>query len=238
MGAGLVLLVIGGILLMKQFGFYFPGWIFTWPMILVVVGIFIGAKHNFNDFGWIFITGLGIVFLLDDIYPEYPIRNFAWPALIIGLGLFMIIANRSGGKMFCGHRRRLQYKQGHEEDPDTIPLESLKDDFIDLVAIFGAVKKQVISKNFRGGDIVSIFGGAEVNLTQADITGPVVLDLVQIFGGAKLVIPGNWEVRTEAVAIFGGVEDKRRDVGAGDPGKVLIIKGATIFGGIELTSYK
>ena len=92
------------------------------------------------------------------------------------------------------------------------------------------------SKNLRGGEIVAVFGGAEVNLTQADFYNRIEIEVVQIFGGTKLVVPANWEVRSEAVALFGGIEDKRMPM-APSPDKVLVLKGTTIFGGIEIKSF-
>ena len=111
-------------------------------------------------------------------------------------------------------------------------------DFIDSTSFFGGTKKNIVSKNFRGGDITNIFGGCEIDLTQADISGTVKLDLTQIFGGTKLVVPSNWLVKVEMDAFFGGVDDKRRMQHVqGNADKTLILHGTSIFGGIEIQSY-
>ncbi|HMG67070.1 MAG TPA: LiaF domain-containing protein, partial [Chitinophagaceae bacterium] len=112
------------------------------------------------------------------------------------------------------------------------------EDYIDSTSIFGGIKKNVISKNFKGGDITNIMGGSEIDLTQADINGTVTIDLTQIFGGTKLIVPSNWQVKTQMAAIFGGVEDKRslQNVTI-DPNKKLVLDGTSIFGGIEIRSY-
>lgn len=87
-------------------------------------------------------------------------------------------------------------------------------------------------QRFKGGDIVNIFGGTELNLTQADITGKVTIEITTIFGGTKLIVPANWEVKSEAVTIFGGLEDKRSaSVMNSNGDKVLVLKGTVIFGG-------
>ena len=101
------------------------------------------------------------------------------------------------------------------------------------------MKKNIISKNFRGGESVTVFGGTEINLTQADISGAVGLEITQIFGGTKLIVPANWTVQSkELVAILGGIDDKRPPVpNAGAPEKVLILKGTCLLGGIEIRSY-
>lgn len=52
-------------------------------------------------------------------------------------------------------------------------------------------------------------GGTEIDMTQADINGRVVLDVTQILGGTKLIIPAHWELKSELVSVFGGIEDKR-----------------------------
>lgn len=111
------------------------------------------------------------------------------------------------------------------------------EDFIDSVSIFGQVKKNIYSKNFKGGEIVNIMGGADINLIQADIKHPVILEVVQIFGGTTIIVPSHWKVNPEMTAIFGGVEDKRfiNNI-AVDNSKNLIIKGTSIFGGITIKS--
>ena len=112
------------------------------------------------------------------------------------------------------------------------------EDFVDSTAIFGGAKKNIISKNFKGGDLVNIFGGTDLDLTQADFTGTAVIELTTIFGGTKLIIPTNWAIQSDAVIIFGGLEDKRKMPSvAENPDKTLVLKGTVIFGGIDIKSY-
>lgn len=113
------------------------------------------------------------------------------------------------------------------------------EDYLDTVSIFGGIKKNIVSKNFKGGDIVTIMGGAEINLTQADIHGTIVIDITQVFGGTKLILPPQWKVSSDLAALFGGIEDKRPIVQAihlADD-KVVILRGTSVFGGIDIRSY-
>src|SRR5690349_22431252 len=48
------------------------------------------------------------------------------------------------------------------------PYTTLFRSFIDVTAVFGGIKKNVLSKNFKGGDITSFMGGSEIDLSQAD----------------------------------------------------------------------
>jgi hypothetical protein len=111
------------------------------------------------------------------------------------------------------------------------------EDFIDATSIFGGVHKKMVSKTFKGGDIVTILGGTEIDLSQADFTGTARLDVTQVMGGTKIIVPAHWEVRSEVTAIFAGFEDKRQQPAIQNPDKVLIIEGTSIFGGIELKNF-
>ena len=97
----------------------------------------------------------------------------------------------------------------------------------------------MLSKNFQGGNISSIFGGSEIDFTQADINGQVVIRFEVLFGGAKIIIPSHWAVQNEIDGVFHGVDDNRRfnPDAALNPGKVLILKGSVTFGGVEIRSY-
>jgi Predicted membrane protein (DUF2154). len=242
--AGLVVLGIGTIFLLKQFNVYFPDWLFTWPMILVVFGLFAGAGSNFRDAGWILVSGVGVIFLMREIWPDVRLWSFTWPVVIIVIGLMMILSSRSK-KSF----RTYQYKIGVEEpgpatsvaDVETVaepqPQAASEDNWLDVVSVFGNIKKQVYTKNFKGGDIVSVFGGAEINLMHTDFNGVIHIEMVQVFGGAKLIVPPHWQIHSEMAAIFGGIEDKRTAQANYDPNKVVILHGTTLFGGIEIKSY-
>ncbi len=112
------------------------------------------------------------------------------------------------------------------------------DDYLDAVSIFGGVKKMILSKNFRGGEIVNVFGGAELDFTQADINGRVVIDITQIFGGTKIIVPANWQVVSDLAAVFASVDDKRiKTMAIADSNKILVLKGVSIFAGVDIRSY-
>ena len=111
-------------------------------------------------------------------------------------------------------------------------------EYIEINTVFGSVKKIIISKNFKGGEINNFMGGTEINLLKADIQQPIDLEVNNVFGGAKLIVPSNWDVKNEVTAVFGGIEDKRAiTTGVTDPGKVMVLKGTCVFGGIEITNY-
>ncbi|HWY98646.1 MAG TPA: DUF5668 domain-containing protein [Bacteroidia bacterium] len=240
---GVIILGIGVVLLLKQLNaVIFPEWLFTWPMIVIAVGFYIGARHNFRLGGWPIVMLVGGIFLTEEFYPSLNISDYVWPIIIIGAGLLMILRPKrhhwyAGDKAYWKNQK-WQWKYHAKYGQPPVAGTYSQDDFIDSVSIFGGVHKVIVSKDFKGGDVVNIFGGAEINLSQADIKGTVVLELVQIFGGTKIIVPADWEIQSKMVSVFGGVEDKRNPIAAKhNPDKVLVIDGTSIFAGIEILSY-
>ncbi len=232
---GIILILVGAVILLKRVGVYIPSWLYDWSAILVLVGLVSGLKVRFRGVSWIIMIAVGLFFMSDELIKDVEIRRFLWPGLIIGIGILFIFRPKVSS---LSQDPLLTFKPKLNDGSDNdFPPSS--EDRIDSTSVFGEVKKMVTSKNFKGGEIVCFMGGSQINLSQADIQGPVFLEVTIVFGGAKLVVPPNWEVRSETVAVFAGIEDKRNLLPGSkfDPDKVLILSGTSVFGGIEIKSY-
>ncbi|MBF9251682.1 hypothetical protein I2I11_00080 [Pontibacter sp. 172403-2] len=245
---GLVLVIVGLVILaVKVHVIFLPHWVFSWQMFLIVLGLFLGFRHGFRRPGWLVLMLIGSYFLLSDFFEAtFNLHLYFWPILIICIGLWIMLKPRRDyhpGQF--GRRTRMPgppdfagpTASGNYNNPAT-DKDVSTEDYVDATTIFGGTKRTIISKNFKGGEIVSVFGGTELNLTQADIQHPVVLETTQIFGGTSLIVPAHWEVKSEVTAIMGGVDDKRPVMPHGyEPNKVLVIKGLTLFGGLNIKNY-
>jgi predicted membrane protein len=229
--SGLIVLTVGVILLVKELGIYVPHWLLSWPMLLIAIGLFIGFRHSFRGPAWIVLIAVGSIFLIDRIEPIYEMREFLWPIIIIAIGLVMI---------FRPQKKNRENVWGRKWQDQVTGQVNSSDDVIDSVTIFGGIKRNVISKTFKGGDLTTIFGGSELNLLQADVEGKIILDITQIFAGTKLIVPPHWKVQSDdLVSIFGGIDDKRPilDSVPIDNTRVLVLRGTCIFGGIDIKSF-
>ena len=75
--------------------------------------------------------------------------------------------------------------------------------------IFTGGKRRIVTNNFRGGEIVAVFGGVEVDLRAAQLGGDeAVVDITAAFGGCNIKVPTNWYVEMRGVAAFGGYSNK------------------------------
>ncbi len=218
---GIILVLIGAGLLLNQMDLGLPHWLFSGPMIPIVIGLYIGARHSFRFGGWIFPIVIGGAFLLNNEF-DYEISHLIWPVVIILIGLFMIIRPR---------KRSWDHSFGNAVEDTTAG------EYLDSSIVFGGIKKNVISKNFLGGKIENMFGGTDLNMMQADFKGTVVIDVNIAFGGVKLLIPPQWNIKNEVTVVLGGVDDKRPLGPDNDQSKVLILRGTLMFGGIDIKSY-
>lgn len=190
----------------------------SWPMLLIVIGLY-NLNRRESRAGIILVT-IGVFFMLPRILdvPDDFYHNF-WPLVFVVIGLVFI----------------LQWKKS---TPSLNHGEVNKNDVLDETALFGGRHMSLVSDQFRGGKITSIFGGSRINLLYCKPVDGCVIDVATIFGGTKIIVPENWNVKTEVVSIFGGFEDKRGNsvISRVDQSKVVVIKGAAIFGGGEITS--
>ena len=193
----------------------------SWQMLLVGLGIFLIIAGN-NTTGTILIVTGGF-FLIPEIFTlPLHLKRLGWPVLIIAIGLALLLTGRKRNNV-------LPLQKSESGDSN---------DTFDDIVILGGRETFVSSKNFLGGKITAIFGGAEYDMRQANLaeTGAVI-DCVAIFGGCGFKVPPDWTIINEVNSIFGGVSDKRilsaPEIVA-NPSKKMVIKGYTAFGGIEI----
>lgn len=247
MWSGVLLVIAGTLLLAYKMGAPIPRWIFTWPVLLIAIGLLTGIKSRFHNPGAFIMIAVGSVFLIDQTSPELNFHNYIVPAILIAVGLIYILRPKND---WSNMSKRKWRRMNYSDTPVVAPPEESyfanrknndetdHGEFVEINAVLGGVKKMILSKNFKGGEINSFMGGTEINLSKADIQHPVVLEVNNVFGGTKLIVPSNWDIKNEVTAVFGGIEDKRNINNAvPDPEKIMILKGACVFGGIEVSNY-
>lgn len=219
---GAFLVAIGVLLLLGNLG-YLPyvvtDVLFSWPMILVAIGLFNLIKREYT--AAFILLSIATFFLLPDLFYGLNYRDVFkfWPLLLVLVGVAFFLKSR-------------EMKPKHA-------ISANSDEYIDEVDVFGGGVTQVESVNFRGGKVTAVFGGGEVYMDRCKMSPDgAVLDIAMIFGGTKIIVPRDWNVKTEVVSIFGGFADKRNFFSdkPSESSKTLIIKGVAIFGGGEIRS--
>lgn len=223
---GMILLLLGVFLMLKKLNLipYFSIHN-TWPFIIIAIGLFIGVRKRFHNHAWWILILIGVAHLI----PPFTIMGVSAGSLMVPLAFIiggLLIVFRSRKKNDC-----------IKETEIVTNTES----YLNIDVTFGGRKEIVTSKDFRGGNISTTFGGTEVNMIQADTTtSPMILNLSVSFSGVELVVPSHWELQNEIEPTFGSVEDHRTMLTSTintEPKKVLILKGSCSFGSIEIKSY-
>ncbi|EPA00234.1 hypothetical protein A33Q_0105 [Indibacter alkaliphilus LW1] len=247
---GVILVLVGGVILLRTLGIWFPSWFTTWPMILIAVGLIVSIKSNFKSGFGLFMIAFGGVFLLvKNFNLPFNIFPYVIPVGLIALGIYLIIKRNSDRrifeqsfsdsmKKFDESMTGLGSGMGTSEDFSGTYKSTDHADYIDAQALFTGIERRVMSKNLKGGKVSAIFGGTDIDLTQADLAEGAAINIEVAFGGVKLIVPSNWDLQINVTNIFAGVEDKRmfQPVTSGET-KTLRIYGSVIFGGVEIKSF-
>jgi hypothetical protein len=106
------------------------------------------------------------------------------------------------------------------------------------VAIFGGAARQgewVVASEFTA---VAVFGGVELNLTEATLeSAETLIRAVAVFGGVDITVPHDVRVVVDGMGVFGGyADDTKSQPPAGAP--VVRITGAAVFGGVNVKRSK
>lgn len=224
---GLMLISFGLLFFLKKTGLI-SGLQFSniWPYILILIGLVLAVKNRFVGWGPYILMFIGIFHAIPAFSFELAGRTvhsgaLALPFLLVLLGCMVIF-------------RPCTKKYGRK----AVPV-SHTDSLMQMDVVFGGRKEVITSKDFRGGHISATFGGAEINLMQAESAdGNIVLDLRITFGGCDLLLPSHWEIRNEIVPVLGAVEDNRViRTEEKDRKTIVILRGSCVFGGIDIKSY-
>lgn len=208
-GAFLIFLGIGFFFQqLNIFGFssFIAQW---WPIIFILVGIVQLISNPRNNFliGIIFIL-LGVI-ILGNQFIDINLFTILWPIFLILIGLTFII------------------KRGKIK-----PMTD-SSDVLQNFTLFGGNNIKNRSQNFKGGEITTIFGGAQIDLTQIAILNEAHLELTCIFGGITIIVPDNINIVITGTPVFGGWEDKT-NYSNNIPATTLSINCFPLFGGIEI----
>lgn len=199
-----------------------------WPWGLVVIGLMMGFKTRFSTIAPFIVIAIGLFHAVPEFIVPIGNRNissssFAVPIVIIVFGIFLILRPKQNGR--CNYTRN---------------FASTTNGALEIDVVFGGRKEIITAKDFEGGRITATFGGAELNLMQAESPSKnIVLDVRATFGGCEIIIPSHWEIRNEITPIFGSVEDERilRTKDNNEDKTTLILKGSCVFGGVEIKSF-
>jgi len=242
---GVILIVVGCIMILEKLNLIpesVSDLLISWQMLLVGIGIL--SLIGGNRTGGTILILIGGFFMVPELIDvPYELRKIYWPLILVAIGIALLLRHRD-----YHHNNSFGSKDNFQFNPNPNPDQPVADapndrthNTFDDFVIFGGRDIFINSQALTGGKATSIFGGMEFDLRKAAmVPGGAVIDCVSVFGGCGFKIPMDWNVRNEVTTLFGGFTDKRGDTFNEryyDPSKTLVIKGVSIFGGIEVKHF-
>lgn len=222
--SGLFVVLFGVLVLLHQLEINVPKIFRSWELVLIMVGLVILVKHNFKNFGGYALIMIGSVLMLNDFYPNLISMKIIWPSIIILFGVSILI------KAFTTKKSNFTM----------VNSEANHDSFFETSTYFGSVLKKVDTKNFTNATVSAIFGGVEIDLTDCEVKDLAIIDIMAVFSGVTLVIPPEWEVKSELSSVLGGIEDKRvknSSTTIEQTKKRVLLRGTCVFSGVDITNF-
>jgi predicted membrane protein len=240
---GVILIVVGVILILERLNLIPESLVdvlFSWQMLLIGIGVLSLIGGN-RTAGTILIVVGGTFMIPELITVPHEIRRIYWPLILVAIGISILMRQRDHQRLRRGDNPIINIPKDKEPNSSNSSYNTDSFNTFDDFVIFGGREIFVTSQALSGGKATSIFGGIEFDLRKATLQpGGAVIDCVSVFGGCGFKIPMDWNVRNEVTTIFGAFTDKRGDTYNDryyDPSKTLVIKGVSIFGGIEVKHF-
>lgn len=203
---GIFISLLGVTLLFEQFfvALDFSAWgVFT-SVVLALLGTFLLTRRL-----WIW-SGLFILISLITLLDSFNIISVSvwrlWPLVLIVIGL-SFITNRTNRK-------------------------SASADKIEDTVIFSGLERKLASPSFAGGNVVCLFGGAEIDLSASKVATKSELVVITAFGGTEIIVGREQQVGVDGLGLFGAFSDERKEFGAA--GNKLTVTGFALFGGVSV----
>jgi Domain of unknown function (DUF5668) len=207
---GLLIVAVGTVLLLDNAGVLDAGEIFStwWPAIVVLAGILTFAANPRHWPVALIITAVGLAFLLSNL-DVIDLGSFIIPAAIILVGLLVLFGRGLGAKTEAGDR-------------------------VNSFNVFSGSEIASHSKEFQGGSISAVFGGAEVDLRDTVPAPGAELDVFAAFGGVEVTVPQGWNVITRGLPLFGGIDNATAKELVSADAPTLAVNATVLFGGLEI----
>jgi hypothetical protein len=208
---GSLVLALGGLLLLDVFGVLSAGEVIAawWPLALVAAGVVSFAVNPRHWLAPLILTvgGGSLLLATTGVVDTWAVVG---PVLLVVFGFALIVGRGFG---------RRSAETGDE---------------ISSFSMFAGEELASHSHQFKGGNVGVLFGGAELDLTDAELAPGAALDVFAAFGGVEIKVPDGWDVRTKGFPLLGGIENVtvKDKVPVGAP--TLDVNATALFGGLEI----
>ena len=218
---GLLFIIIGvglggNALDLWHFHMFFDGW---WTLFIIIPSIVSMIQSGVNTDNIIALCiGILLFCACIDCIPLYILKKLVIPVILIVAGIRV---------MLVGTKRK--------NEPKKINLD--KDKRVGVVSIFGGHDTKYPNDVLNYAEVLSVFGGSSLDISEAIIDKDIRIDVFSIFGASTIVVPRNCKINVSSVPIFGGTSNKA-EPNNNPEAKTININAVSIFGGTDIKNKK
>jgi predicted membrane protein len=184
----------------------FAGWWTVFIIIPCIIGLFTRGERLFSLMG--IVLGV-LLFLAAQEHIEY---SLVWqiivPLIIVAVGIKLIFNSKKGKKLI---------KKGTE---------------IEYIGVFGGDDVKITDK-FNGSSCIAVFGGIELDLSEAEITEDIEIEAIAVFGGIDIIVPKDVIIQATGTSVFGGCDNSFKNEDKKNK-KTIYINYVNVFGGLDI----
>jgi predicted membrane protein len=109
-------------------------------------------------------------------------------------------------------------------------------DSVELVCIMDGLEFESHAKEFSGGSVFTMMGGAEIDLRRVNLSEHgAFLQVRTIMGGTEIVVPEGWRVLLDGTAVAGVNEKDLNDPDLPPDAPTLELDARTYLGALEIS---
>lgn len=216
---GIAFIVVGLILAGNAIGItnidiFFDGW---WTLFIIVpcfIGLFNDSDKTGNVIG--LVIGGALLLACQGLLNFEMVWKLVVPVALVIIGVSIIFKDSIHGKI----------------NSEISKINKSQKDIPSYCATFSEQNANFENEEFKGADLIAVFGGVKCDLRQAIINSDTVIKAESIFGGVEIYVPSNVKVKIKSTPIFGGVTDK--SVHNQESEHTIYINTTCIFGGVDI----
>ncbi len=223
---GLLVILLGIGLLGQALNWWeligFDGW---WTMFLIIPAVFMIIAYGLR-FWNVLLLSVGTLLLLKE--QNIITRDMVVPIIIAGLVIIL------GIRIVVGNRfQTVKPVSGFSTVPPVHPGQPDYSTNPEYNIVFGNIKVKNMCPSLTGAKISSVFGYAEIDLSEIGVSGDILIESSTAFGGVRIYAPRNYRLKVESSSVFGGCDNKAA-VPTDMSLPLVTIKASTVFGETEI----
>src|SRR5581483_9023657 len=201
---GLVIVAVGTLFLLGNFGLDLGMLWRYWPVVLVAIGVakLVDSPDSAGRIGGAILLTVGLIFLGNALHLPF-LEGIdlwrLWPIILIVVGISMLLKSEDHacGRKDWAAKLRDSVSTGYASGSG-------------MVALFDHVRRKVTG-DFAGAEVLALFAGYDLDLREATIAGDeAAVTANAIFGGIDIRVPQDWIVSLQSNGVFGGQDDRTK----------------------------